>query len=244
MPGSAYRSKANDKLKPVAYLINTHPLLFQPGDRLSREEFLERWEHMPELKNAELIDGVVYMPSPVSSLHASFDAAVHLVVSHYAARTPGCKWVPNMTWLMLESAPQPDAALYILSEYGGRAGARGELTAGAPELAFEVTRSSRSYDLGPKLALYQRAEVQEYVAVLIEEKRIEWRVLEQGSYRLIEPDPNGVFRSKTFPGLWLDAAAFWREDAGALLAVLEEGLRSEEHARFADTLRRRTESDR
>src|SRR6266567_3444895 len=144
------RSEVNDKLKPVAYLINTYPLLFQSGDRLSREEFLERWERMPELKNAELIDGVVYMPSPVSFLHGSFDAPVHLSVGTYAARTPGCKWVPNTTWLMLESAPQPDAALYVLPEYGGRSGARGELTAGAPELAFEVTRSSRSYDLGPK----------------------------------------------------------------------------------------------
>ena len=37
----------------------------EPGDRLSRAEFERRYEAMPELKKAELIEGVVYMPSPV-----------------------------------------------------------------------------------------------------------------------------------------------------------------------------------
>ena len=41
------------------------PVLLPPlreGDRLTREEFLRRWEAMPDLKWAELIDGIVYMP--------------------------------------------------------------------------------------------------------------------------------------------------------------------------------------
>ena len=37
------------------------------GQRLAVQEFLRRWEAMPEVKFAELIDGVVYMPSPLSS---------------------------------------------------------------------------------------------------------------------------------------------------------------------------------
>jgi hypothetical protein len=39
------------------------------GQRPSRKEFRRRWEAMPELKFAELIDGVVYMPSPQTSDH-------------------------------------------------------------------------------------------------------------------------------------------------------------------------------
>ena len=50
----------------MTYLISTDPILLSPGDRMSRDEFLARWEQMPSLKRAELIDGVVYMPSPVS----------------------------------------------------------------------------------------------------------------------------------------------------------------------------------
>jgi Uma2 family endonuclease len=221
----------------MSYAISTDPQLFEPGDRLSREEFLARWDCMPSVKKAELIDGVVYMPSPVSLSHGVFDGPFHVLLGTYAFRTPGCRFVPNVTWLMLESAPQPDATIYILPEYGGRVGVSDDFTSGAPELAIEVSRSSRSYDLGPKLALYQRAGVLEYAASLIEEKRIEWRVLVEGSYRLMEPDAKGVFRSKVFPGLWVDSAAFWREDGAGLLATLDEGLRSEEHARFVETLR-------
>ena len=94
-------------------------------------------------------------------------------------------------------------------------------------------------DLGPKKALYQRAEVLEYVAALVEEERIEWRVLKNGRYRIMRPASDGVFRSQVFPGLWLDSAAFWRGDTSALLAVAEEGLRSAEHERFIEKLRRR-----
>ena len=209
----------------MSYLIANRPLLFESGDRLSREEFLARWEQMPALKKAELIDGIVYMPSPVSLTHSVFDTLVQMVLSVYAARTPGCEPLSNATWLMLESAPQPDACLCWRPASGEIQTTKG-LATGSPHLVVEVAVSSRSYDLGPKLALYQRAEVPEYVALLVEEQRIEWRVLETGSYRLMHPDADGVFRSKVFPGLWLDSAAFWRKDRSKLLAVLEQGLRS------------------
>ena len=207
----------------MANLLANRPLLFEFGDRLSREEFLARWECMPRVKKAELIDGVVYMPSPVSLTHSVFDTLVQMVLSVYAARTPGCETLSNATWLMLESAPQPDSCLCWLPSSGEIKTTDG-LATGSPGLIVEVALSSRSYDLGPKLALYQRAEVREYVAALIEDERIEWRVLEKGSYRLMAPDADGVFRSKVFPGLWLDSAAFWRKDRLKLLAVLEQGL--------------------
>lgn len=226
----------------MSYLISPHPLLFQSGDRMAREEFLERWERMPELKNAELLDGVVYMPSPVSLIHSKFDSTIHFLLRYYAMRTTGCECLSNATWMMLESAPQPDSALRILPEYGGRTSQRDSFVAGAPELAVEVTLASRSYDLGPKQALYQRAGVQESVAVLMEEWRIEWRVLEDGSYRLMPPDPDDIFRSHIFPGLWLNQNAFWRGNDAGLLAVLEQGLTTEEHSRFVETLSGRLSS--
>src|SRR5438128_11112923 len=37
----------------------------EPGDHLEWDEFERRYDAMPDLKKAELIEGVVYMPSPV-----------------------------------------------------------------------------------------------------------------------------------------------------------------------------------
>lgn len=211
----------------MTHLARINPLLFEPGDRLSREEFLELWERMPGLKFAELIDGVVYMPSPLSHEHGRRDSQMQLLLGTYAARTRRCEVLSSATWLMLESAPQPDMALRYFPEFGGRTDISEELASGAPELIVEITKSSRSFDLGPKLALYQRAGVTEYVAVLVSERRVQWRMLESGSYILNAP-VEGVFRSRAFPGLWLDEAALWAGDSDRLLAKLHEGLASEQ----------------
>ena len=220
----------------MTHLIPIFPLLFEPGDRLTVEEFLARWEQMPGLKFAELIDGIVYMPSPLSYEHSRRDAEVQLLLGNYAARTRVCEVTPNATWLMVESAPQPEAALRLLPQYGGRTSIRDRFASGAPELVVEVSRSSRSLDLGPKLALYQRAGVSEYVAVLLEEQRIEWRRLEGGSFRLIPADA-GVYKSSVFPGLWVDENAFWADDSGQLLQTLELGIQSDECRDFVGRLR-------
>src|SRR5438270_12657225 len=92
----------------------------KPGQRLTVKEFLRRWEAMPELKFAELIDGVVYMPSPQTSDHGRAGIRVDTWLGTYSAYTPGCDCGSQSTWLMLQSAPQPDSYLWILSEYGGQ----------------------------------------------------------------------------------------------------------------------------
>jgi Putative restriction endonuclease len=219
----------------MAQVIHTPPLLFEAGDRLTRDEFLEMWECMPALKFAELIDGVVYLPSPLSLKHSRKDHLVQLWTGLYAPRTGFVEVLPNATWLMEKnSAPQPDVALRIRPEYGGQSRDEDELGAGAPEFVAEVTHSSRSYDLGPKLQLYERAGVKEYLAVLMKERKLEWRVRREGGFRLILPDTTGVYRSEVFPGLWLDEPAFWNHDVPAVLATLEKGLQSPEFAAFRE----------
>ncbi len=161
---------------------------------------------------------------------------MQLVLGTYAARTGICEVVSNATWVMLDSAPQPDGALRLLPEYGGRTKVDGKLAAGAPELIVEICPSSRSFDLGPKLALYPQAGVSEFVAVLLEERRIEWRVLDEREYRLNPPGEGVVHQSAVFPGLWLDEAAFWLAESRRLLATLEDGLRSPACRRLLDRL--------
>jgi len=206
-----------------AGLLMDSPLL-AAGDRMSREEFLSRWYRMPGLKFAELIDGVVYMPSPLSRPHASHDALIQGLLFAYASRVPGCEPLTNATWLMgAGGVPQPDASLRWTRD-GGRSSVEKDLMVGVPELVVEICLSSRSYDLGPKRALYQSAGVPEYLAILLEEKQIEWRILEHGRYRLLKPHKDATLRSRIFPGLWLDFEAYWRADRPAILAALDRGL--------------------
>src|SRR5208282_6607351 len=92
------------------------------GDRLTREEFERRYEAMPNLKKAELIEGVVYMPSPVRQRRHS-RPHLHLCtwLGHYEAGTPGVEGGDNGSIrLDLDNEPQPDAFLFIQPECGGQ----------------------------------------------------------------------------------------------------------------------------
>lgn len=210
-----------------AGLLMDSPLL-AAGDRMSREEFLSRWYRMPNLKFAELIDGVVYLPSPLSRPHASHDGLVQGLLGYYRSRVPGCENLVNATWLMAPNGvSQPDASLRWIREVGGLSKVENNLMVGVPELAVEICLSSRSYDLGPKRALYQSSGVPEYLAILLEEREIQWRVLEHGRFRLLKPHKDGTLRSKVFPGLWLDTEAFWRADLATMFATLDRGLATE-----------------
>ena len=206
------------------------------GDRLGLEEFLCRWDAQPGLKNAELIDGVVYVSSPVSREHGKLDGRIALWLAYYAQATPGCEFAPNSTWFMLGSAPQPDAYLRILPAQGGQSGDEARYCTGAPELAVEICVTSTDYDFGSKLRLYERAGVREYITIETFRQRVVWRVLEDGNY-VAQPAPeDGILRSRVFPGLWLDVAAFWAGDGPKMLAALNAGLAMEDHRQFGERL--------
>ncbi|HEY8503859.1 MAG TPA: Uma2 family endonuclease [Gemmataceae bacterium] len=206
------------------------------GDVLSLDEFLRRWEAMPGLKLAELIRGVVYMPSPLSHGHGSMDSAVGAWVAVYRAATPGCDSCNNATWLMEGSAPQPDASLFIAPEYGGRARMQGSLLAGTPEFVAEVCFTSAVYDLHQKREVYEEAGVNEYLAVLVHEREVRWHRHSGYRFETVPPPADGIYRSAVFPGLWLDAAALLAGDLARVLAVLNDGIRAPEHATFVEQL--------
>lgn len=208
----------------------------RPGQRLSVRDFLHRWEAMPGLKFAELIDGVVYMPSPVTSKHGRTESRVVTWLGTYVAGTPICDTGSQSTWLMLASAPQPDCYLWIRPEYGGQSTISGKYHAGAPELAAEICLTSAAYDLGVKKTLYQAAGVCEYVATIVEQEEVRWHRLVNGVYELCQPTSKGVFRSQTFPGLWLDGPALWSFDLARLIGTVERGLQSAAHASFVKKL--------
>ena len=207
----------------------------EPGDRLTREEFERRYAAMPDLKKAELIEGVVYMPSPVRARrHGGPHAKIIGWLIHYQAKTPGVEVADNATArLDLDNEPQPDAMLYIAPERGGQVRiSPDDYIESAPELVAEVASSSASYDLNTKLHAYRRSGVQEYLVWRVLDRQIDWFVLRGGRYDRLEPDDRGVVRSPFFPGLWLDTAALLRDDLAGTLQVLDDGLSTAEHAAF------------
>jgi Uma2 family endonuclease len=211
------------------------------GDRLTRAEFERRYEAMPNLKKAELIEGVVYVPSPVRyTQHGHPDFTIAGWLGMYQAATPGTGGASNTTVrLDLDNEPQPDVLLRI--ERGGlsRIGADGYLE-GAPELAIEVTASSASYDLHDKLRAYRRNGIQEYIVWRVLDEELDWFVLREGRYDRLEADDAGIIRSEVFPGLWLAASALISGDLPAVLATIQAGLNAPEHAAFVERLRTAT----
>jgi Uma2 family endonuclease len=210
-----------------------------PGDKLTREEFLRRWEAHPEIKNAELIGGIVYMSSPVSVEHGDHDGNVGTWLGVYKAGTPGTASGHNTTSFLLDDTPQPDLNLRILPEYGGSSWVEGKYLQGTPELLAEISLSSKSIDLHKKHNLYEAAGVPEYLVVLLYEQEIRWHRLVDGKYRFLTPEPDGLWRSQMFPGLWLDGMALLAGNMAQVLSRLQEGLNSPEHQAFVNELNRR-----
>ncbi len=209
--------------------------LLEAGDRLSRDEFERRYERMPHVKKAELIEGTVYMPSPVRFCsHAQPHGQLAIWLGEYAAETPGVGFAADSTVrLDLDNEPQPDLVLFKLPARGGQARVSADdYLEGAPELAVEVVASSRSYDLHQKKGAYRRNGVREYVAWITGEHRLVWWELREGEYQEIAAAADGLLKSGVFPGLWLDAGALLRSDMKAVLAALRRGLDSPERRAF------------
>lgn len=223
--------------EPVSTPAPLPPL--ENGDRLTRAEFERRYEAMPGVKKAELIEGVVYMPSPVrAEKHGRPQAHIMYWLCSFEAGAPMIRVYDNPSLrLDGDNGPQPDAAALIDPARGGQARiSEDDYIEGAPELVAEVASSSVSYDLGVKLNAYRRNGVKEYVVWRVQDRAIDWFVLREGRYEPQAPDAAGLLRSEVFPGLWLDPAALLRGELARVLEVVREGLTSPAHADFVARL--------
>jgi Uma2 family endonuclease len=190
---------------------------------------------MPGLKKAELIEGEVYMGSPVRHRqHSQPHGQLSGWLGVYLAGTPGVEAADTGSIrLDLDNMPQPDAFLMIKPERGGQARiSDDDYVEGAPELIAEIAASSVSYDLGKKLHVYRRNGVREYLVWRVQDREIDWFVLRDGRYDPLPAGDDGITRSTVFPGLWLDRPALLRGDLAAVLAIVQQGLASADHAAF------------
>lgn len=232
------RATTTSRAKAAARELERIPLL-DNGDHLTRDEFERRYEAMPQLKKAELIEGVVHMPSPVRlDRHAHPHLHVVTWIGVYEASTPGVRGGDNGTVrLDLDNEPQPDAMLFIEPTRGGQVQISAEdYVVGAPELVVEVAASSVAVDLHEKRRAYRRNGVREYLVWRVDDVAIDWFVLRHTDFERQAVDAAGYYRSEQFPGLWLDSAALLRGDLAAVLAILQQGVASPEHAAFVARL--------
>ncbi len=218
-------------------------LPLQNGDRLTRAEFERRYAAMPRVKKAELIGGIVYMPSPVNHRQHS-QPHCHVIgwLTQYQALTPGLDAGDNASLRLDEqNMPQPDAFLMLLSEFVGQAQVDAEgYICGAPELIAEIAASSVNYDLHDKMQTYREHGVKEYIVWRVLERAIDWFILRDKDYERLTPTAEGIYQSLIFPGLWLDIRAMLDGDLARVFQVVQQGVASPEHQAFVANLQRRS----
>jgi Uma2 family endonuclease len=209
------------------------------GDRLTRVEFERRYSAMPNIKKAELIEGIVYMPSPVRhTQHGKHHLSLCGWIAKYLEATPGLEGSDNATSRLDEdNEPQPDIVLMLPSSVGGTSRIEPDgYIAGAPDFVAEVAASSVSIDLHTKKNVYRRTGVREYLVVRTQDDAVDWFELQEGVYLSQQPDTEGIYKSQLFPGLWLDVSAAIANDLTKLFGTLDRGIASPEHAAFVQQL--------
>jgi Uma2 family endonuclease len=203
---------------PPKPLASVPPL--RAGDRLTRDEFERRWELHPEIKKAELIDGLVYTEMTVSRSHGKHHAQLMAPLALYVARTSDIELLDNVTVRLGYNDFQPDALIRRING-GTTTLSKDDCVDGPPELVAEVAASSASYDTHLKKEAYRRGGVREYLVWQVYEERIDWWRLENGDYAALEPDADGIIESREFPGLRLHVPALMSGDLPTVLATIE-----------------------
>lgn len=232
------RTMKSDRMAPTTR--GMVPAL-RDGERLDRKEFHRRYLAMPEVKRAELIQGVVFMPSPVNhKYHGKPHIRLGMWLEMYSVGTPGTDAGDNSSlFLSLIDEPQPDLFLRLDHPEGVSRLDRKGYVNGCPELVVEISASSVARDRGPKRSMYESCGVKEYVVWCPPEQALEWHSYETGSAARMMAADRGIIKSKVFPGLWLSVPAILGNDGNTLIEVLREGLASSEHAAFVKRLAKR-----
>jgi Uma2 family endonuclease len=233
MSSVARRSGSNGRLpawhRPIPLLHN--------GDRLSRQEFERRYEAMPDVRKIQLVEGIVYMASPVRYLQHDLPQTILVgLLTMYAAQTPGVSPGASPTIRLDDrNVFEPDGVLFLSQGGNARIDANHYIS-GPPEFVAEVGASTVDIDSTAKYDVYRRRGVREYLLWRAEENMIQLFALKSKKYLPIKADSSGVLQSRVFPGLWFDVPAMLEARLPDVMATLQAGIASPEHAAFVAKL--------
>jgi Uma2 family endonuclease len=226
--------------KPAHYHVRRAGELHQ-GDRMDAVEFMRRYELQPEDFRAELINGIVRINmQPISAgFHGLPDHIIQLWLGNYALGTIGVLSLGSSTVkLGPKNVPEPDSLLLLAprKDWRRRVDEKGYLV-GPPELAVEISASTRARDVRGKFSAYCKSGIREYLVWRVKDRAVDWWELQEGAYASLLADKHGIVKSHVFPGLWLNIPALLADDPVQVMATLQKGLASADHAAFVKKLR-------
>jgi Uma2 family endonuclease len=211
------------------------PAALESGARLTQRQFHKLYRRTPDGFKAELVDGVVYVASPVHIAHGRTHYALTKILGDYDDHTRGIQGSLDTTVVLgKKDEPQPDLFLRILPKFGGQTRIRKHVVFGAPEFVFEVANSSYALDLGAKRERYAAAGVREYIVADVGGQRLHGFDFVNGAE--YGPDVDDILRPRHVAGLWLHCNALFERKTKLLRRTLLEGLQSPEHAAFVEKL--------
>ncbi|OYQ63836.1 hypothetical protein B9G53_14580 [Pseudanabaena sp. SR411] len=203
-------------------IANSPPTLtiLENGDRLNRVEFERRYT-ASNIKKAELIEGLVYVASPLRfTPHAKpHSQIIGWLITYQSMMTDLEVGIEPTVRLDADNEPQPDAVLFRL-DGNAQVDEDGYIT-GSPELIVEIAASTVSYDLHAKKRAYERNGVKEYIVWRTLDQQIDWFVLENGQYVELALDAAGIIHSREFEGLRLNVSAILNGDISTVLKTLQ-----------------------
>jgi len=228
--------------EPQAGQLRVPPL--ENGDHLSQPEFHRRYLEMPEVKKAELIEGIVYMPSPVSLNHLSPHYKLITLLGAYSLTIPQLISGDNGTVILdNKNEVQPDIMLAISESAGGSSkivtrtenNQAMQYLVGAPEFVAEIAASSVSIDLHTKREVYERIGVRNYLVWLTQDNAMRLMSLTNGQLIEVQHD-EPVLSIESMPGLRINRAAILKGDLAAAMKTVTDAAASEEAVAFRKRL--------
>ena len=178
-----------------------------PGVRMSYEEFLE-W--CDEDTWAEWVDGEVIVLSLASDRHQDLVRFLTAVLSVFTETRELGIVRPAPFQMKLEQGREPDV-LFVAHEHLDRL--KENYLDGPADLVIEIASpDSVERDRGSKFVEYEAGGVREYWLIDPLRERAEfYRLDEEGFYRPVSPDVEGVYRSQVVSGFWLKIEWLWQE---------------------------------
>ncbi len=245
---------ADNMTAPNLPILEGNTLPLRDGDRMDADEFLRRYAVDPVVYSAELLQGVVHITRRrerrgcaevirpgITFEQGTSHGKLNAFLGVFAAYTPGVQGCAPATTILPSKTTclEPDILLRILPEHGGASTIGNDtFIHGVPELLAEISFSSGARDFGKKFDAYQADGVPEYLVWRTAEKEIHWFALKRKKYVALKPHADGTLRSEVFPGLWLDVTALLAGNLAKVLATLQLGITSPEHAAFVAKLQK------